>query len=71
MNSKIDRHKFCKLVMSNETMLRVKGFRRRVKNYTVQVEVYATGRGGGGEGGGGVKRVEGWEVKLWTTLHGV
>ena len=70
MNSKIDRHKFCKLVMSNETMLRVKGFRRRVKNYTVQVEVYATGRGGGGRGGG-VKRVEGWEVKLWTTLHGV
>ena len=54
--------------MSNETMLRVKGFRRRVKNYTVQVEVCATGRGGRG---GGVKRVEGWEVKLWTTLHGV
>ena len=52
-------------MMSNETMLRVKGFRRRVKNYTVQVEVCATGRGGG------VKRVEGWEVKLWTTLHGV
>ena len=57
-------------MISNETMLRVKGFRRRVKNYTVQVEVYATGRGGGGRGGG-VKRVEGWEVKLWTTLHGV
>lgn len=44
--------------MSNETMLRVKGFRRRAKNYTVQVEVHATGKGGG------VKRVEGWEVKM-------
>ena len=51
--------------MSYETMLRVKGFRRRAKNYTVQVEVHATGRERG------VKRVEGWEDEMWTTLHGV
>lgn len=50
--------------MSIETMLRVEGLRRRVKKYTVRVEVHATGRGG-------VKRVEGWEVKMWTTLHEV
>lgn len=36
--------------MSNETMLRVKGFRRRAKNYTVQVGS-RDGEGGRGETG--------------------